>query len=291
MEKPNEAVEKATEERSERPKTLARMNAGRLSTTNLNFSVPAMEGVKEYVQETHGKESWRCAILHKLHNHKVQYFLMSLLFLDVIILFIETFLIGHYPPCKIIERDCLSCCPTSAAAAGGRFLAESTTASVCESGYDTTTGYGSCDEHKWHTVHSIEMVLFGLTITILLTFFIEIHLEMIALGPSVFFRQIFYLFDYIIIVVSTTLELLFFFDHEQLGLSSISGLIVFARIWRFVRIGHGIIEVTTELTHARYEDLMEYAEKLEEEMKKNNLPLPKPPKSLHRKPSEEEGTA
>lgn len=278
-------MEKANDNaRSERPRSLANMNpAGRLSTKGLNFAVPVTEGVKEYVVDTHGKESWRCAILNILHNHKVQVALMTLLFLDVIILFIETFLIGHYPPCKIIERDCLACCPT----AGERFLA-GTTEPICESGYDNTIGYGSCDENKWHTVHTIEMVLFGLTITILMTFFVEIHLEMIALGPSIFFRQIFYLLDYIIIVVSTTLELLFFFDHEELGLSSISGLIIFARIWRFVRIGHGIIEVTTELTHERYEDLLEYSEKLEEEMKKNNLQLPQAPKSLHRKSSEEE---
>lgn len=153
---------------------------------------------------------------------------------------------------------------------------------MCESGYDTTVGYGTCDEHKWNTVHTIELVLFAMTITILSTFFIEIHLEMIAIGPSVFFRQMFYLFDYIIILVSLALELLFHFDTGDLGLTSLSGLIIFARIWRFVRIGHGIIEVTTEITHSKYDALTEYAEKLEAELKQNNLPLPEAPKLFKR---------
>lgn len=113
-------------------------------------------------------------------------------------------------------------------------------------------------------------------------------MEMAALGPSAFFRQVWYSLDYIIITVSMTVELLFHFDGGDIGLSSLAGMIVFGRIWRFVRIGHGIVEVTTEYTHQRYGDLLEYAEKLEAEMKKNELPIPKPPKSLHRKSSHEE---
>jgi len=300
--------------------TFRHMTAGRISKSNMNFKVPAMEGVKEYVKSEHGEESWRMKILHVLHNHKVQAVVMSLLLLvrfrllrsvkilfrgvlssleqflmpfatfiqDVIILFVETFLVGHYPPCKIIERDCLACCPVTNADVGGRLLAESSEP-ICASGFDTTTtGYGSCDDGKWHTVHVIEMFLFGFTITILGTFFVEVHLEMIALGPCTFFRQVFYVLDYIIILVSLVLELLFFFDHEELGLSSISGLIIFARIWRFVRIGHGIIEVTSEVTHRKYEDLLDYAEHLETELRKNDIPLPQPPKSLHRIESQNE---
>ncbi|CAJ1931293.1 unnamed protein product [Cylindrotheca closterium] len=278
-------MEKIHNARSERPHTLIRANGvSRLQTTGINFAVPALQKVKEHMLDTHGEFHWRTAILRILHNHKVQYTLMGLLFLDVVILFIETFLTGHYPPCNIIERDCLACCPLAAEGAE-RFLASSEP--VCESGYETTVGYGSCDGNKWHTVHSVEIALFAMTIAILSTFFVEIHLELIALGPSVFCRQVFYLFDYIIIVVSLTLELLFHFDHEDLGLSSLGGLIIFARVWRFVRIGHGIIEVTTELTHKRYKALMDYAEELEEKMKENNLDLPEAPKSFHRKESEE----
>lgn len=197
-------------------------------------------------------------------------------------MFIEVFLVGHYPPCDVVEQNCLACCPSGSD--GERFLSGDVQP-VCDTGYDTKSGYGSCDGDKWHTVHTVEIVLFGFTITILSVFMVEIHVEMIALGPAIFFRQVFYLLDYVIIVVSTTLELLFFFDQDQVGLSSLSGLIIFARVWRFIRIGHAIVEVTTELTHRAYEDLLTYAETLEADLKKANLPLPSPPASLHRKQS------
>jgi hypothetical protein len=195
-------------------------------------------------------------------------------------LFIEIFLVGHYPPCDIVERDCLACCPSGSD--GERFLSGEVQP-ICKTGYDAEFGIGSCDGDKWHTVHTVENVLFGFTITILSVFVVEIHAEMIALGPAIFFRQVFYLLDYVIIVVSTTLELLFFFYQDELALSSISGLIIFARVWRFIRIGHAIVEVTTEFTHRAYEDLLTYAETLEADLKKHNLPLPTTPKSLHRK--------
>lgn len=202
----------------------------------------------------------------------------------MIILFIEIFLVGQFPPCNVVERDCLACCPSSSDAA--RFLSGGDEEGICETGFSTeTTGYGSCDDNKYHTVHVVEKVLFGFTISILLTFTVEVNAEMLALGPIVFFRQIFYLFDYVIIVVSTTMELVFFFLNDELALSGASGFIIFVRIWRFIRIGHGIVEVTTEYTHGSYEDLLTYAETLEADLKKRNLPLPAPPKSLHREES------
>jgi hypothetical protein len=88
--------------------------------------------------------------------------------------------------------------------------------------------------------------------------------------------------DYVIIVVSITLELLFKFD-ENLGLSTISGLIVLARIWRFVRIGHAIVEISTELTHKAYEELLAYTETLEAKLKMNHHTLPKCPTSVETK--------
>eukprot|EP00980_Cylindrotheca_fusiformis_P010387 scaffold2308_cov103-Cylindrotheca_fusiformis.AAC.6 len=156
---------------------------------------------------------------------------------------------------------------------------------ICEAGYTNESGYGSCNEDKWHGVHVAEQVLFAFTITILITFTIEINVEMIALGPSVFFRQLFYLFDYIIIVVSTTMELVFFLQKNELALSGATGFIIFVRLWRFIRIGHGIVEVTSEYTHQSYEDLQNYAETLETELRKHSIPLPDPPKSLHRQQS------
>lgn len=248
----------------------------------MNFQVPANEHARDHVKEKHDEYDWRYLVLQFLHNHTVQYTLMALLLLDVIILFVEIFLASHYPPCDIIERDCISCCSAASSEIDERRFLSVTdhhSEAICDQDM-TISGYGSCDEHKWHTVHTIESVLFWCTITILVTFLVEINLEMVALGPNVFFRQFFYLVDYIIIVVSTTLELLFYFDSEELGLSTISGLIIFARIWRFVRVGHAIVEVTTELTHQSYEEAVKYVEELEAKLENNKLLLPDCPESL-----------
>ena len=83
-----------------------------ISTVNLNFQIPSNKDAEELVRETHNENDWRYLLLHFLNKNAVQYSLMTLLLLDLIILFVEIFLVGHYPPCNIIERDCISCCPS-----------------------------------------------------------------------------------------------------------------------------------------------------------------------------------
>ena len=189
-----------------------RDSVGRLSLTGVNFQIPTNAGAKEHVMDKHGEESWSVTILHFLHDNRVQTFLMILLLLDVLILFTEIFLLAEFPPCVVIRRDCISCCPASTDNNGGndlRWLAADDYGPICpeEDGLsqyppaETGETQGGCDPNKWSTVHTIEEVLFALTITILTIFFIELNLEMIALRPKVFFRQFFYLLDYFIITV------------------------------------------------------------------------------------------
>jgi hypothetical protein len=129
-------------------------------------------------------------------------------------------------------------------------------------------------------VHIAENVLFSFTILILSTFLVELNLEMIALGPGIFFRQVFYLLDYFIITVSIVLELLFHFASSDI-LQSVAGLLIFFRLWRFVRIGHGIVGITSEWTHLQYEELLKYVEELETSMGEHDLPLPESSKTIH----------
>jgi hypothetical protein len=49
---------------------------------------------------------------------------------------------------------------------------------------------------------------------------------------------------------------------------------VFVRIWRFVRIGHGIVEITNEVLHKDHEKLVSYTEQLEELLQQHNIALP-----------------
>ena len=270
---------------------------GRLSVRGeYNFAIPTQEGAREFVEIHHGSESWRMKILEFLHQKKVQYVLIALLVLDVCILFIELFLLTQYPMCAVIERDCFSCCPetsahTAAADNGLRFLSseggDAHNEGICEEGLTPTAGTGGCDPHKWENVHHAEFGFFIITILILSIFFLELNLEMMALHPSVFFRQFFYALDYLIVTVSLILELSFHFMNED-NLATLLGLLVFGRVWRFVRIGHGIIEATSELTHQKYEKLLKYTLALEAAAKEKNIDLPPCPRSVHRALQEQE---
>lgn len=200
--------------------------------------------------------------------------LMALLMLDVLILCIELFLLATYPTCHTIRRDAISCCSVLEGEAA-RLLAESGhSEEFCEAGLEPSPDYeAGCDEHKWEGVHTAEEVLFSFTMTILFVFFIELNISMAALGPGVFFRQIFYLLDYFIVGASIALELTFYSLSDD-TVQSLVGLLVIGRIWRFVRIGHGLIEVTAELAHRKFAALLSYAEELEELLKANELEVP-----------------
>ena len=283
--------------------------AGRLSVSNFNLRIPTTDGTAAHMEEHH-KDTWRYHVIKFIHQAKVQQLLMFLLFMDVIILFVEFYLLAEYPHCSTITRDALSCCPiftenttTTNETGDGleRFLSEaassesaSTTttehldnhnqhADYCEVG-DVLFDYAAgCDEHKYGTVHITEKVLFGLTMTILCLFFIELNVSMIAMKPAVFFRQFFFLLDYTIVTVSLALEITFFVLKSEIYRNAINILIVL-RLWRFVRIGHGFIELTHNLAQVEYNELVSYAEELELLLKQNNItniPEHHKPKSFH----------
>jgi hypothetical protein len=255
----------------------------------LNFGIPSKQGAQDYVEQYHGKQSWRMKIMEFLHEPRVSMFLMGLLLLDVIILFVELFLLTHYPSCLIIERDCISCCAPESATNetdhnAERFLSvgvDEHHAEVCDAGLEPSYETGACDAHKWETIHNVELGLFSVTVTILSIFFLELTMEMIALRPTVFFRQFFYALDYVIVTVSLVLELSLHFVEED-SLAALLGVLIFARIWRFVRIGHGIIEVTSEYTHQKYDMLLEYTRALEEAAIKSNAEIPDCPEEVRK---------
>jgi hypothetical protein len=253
----------------------------RLSVKSMNFGIPTDHEAQLHVHETHGSDSWRYKVLRFIHTTKVQITLMSLLILDVLILCTELFLLATYPNCHTIRRDAISCCPVLEGEAevdhSARFLAESEkghSEEICAAGLEPSPDYDAgCDEHKWEKIHTAEEVLFSLTMTILFVFFIELNIAMAALGPSVFFRQAFYLLDYFIVGTSIALELTFNFLSDD-TVQSLVGLLVIFRVWRFVRIGHGLIEVTAELSHRKFELLLSYAEELEDILRQNELDVP-----------------
>ena len=181
--------------------------AGALSVRSMNFKIPTNQGAHDHAEQEHGKDSWRYKALHFLHSPKIQKLLMALLFADVIILFLELLFLATYPHCSIIERDAISCCP-AAEEENAQHDENGGEHDYCDaSGLSAAPDYpAACDEHKWQAVHTTEEVLFALTVTILCIFMVELNVSMVALTPQIFFRQFFFLLDYIIITVSLALE-------------------------------------------------------------------------------------
>ena len=144
--------------------------------------------------------------------------------------------------------------------------------SVCEAGIETACPAG-CDEHKHAAIHSLHTVLFSLTIAILGIFLIELCLLIICLKPRVFFGKPFYVLDFVVVTMSLGLELGFYFSSNE-AVAELAGLLIFARLWRFVRIGHGIIEVTNEYHGHKHGKIIKYNQQLEELLAKNGIEVP-----------------
>ncbi|KAL7563135.1 hypothetical protein ACA910_012316 [Epithemia clementina (nom. ined.)] len=251
------------------------------------YSIPTMKQAERCAEANQGCESLEHKALRFLHSSKVQILLAGLLLLDVLILFIEMALLTLYPSCHIIERDAISCCPASGddantvshnsfrwLEAAAEFSEEASEEHhYCKDGFAVGEYEAGCDEHKWRPVHIAEEVLFGITIGILSILLFENLVTLWALRPAVFFRQAFYVFDLFIVSVSLGLELLFHVLGED-NVASLAGLLVLGRVWRFVRISHGIAEVIADLSHEKYERLLEYTEKLEKVLLENNIEVP-----------------
>ena len=270
-------------------KTARRRRQKQLSTTSLNWGIPANHQATLHAQNEKGDDSWQFRLLKGLHGGRMQILLAALLLLDVLILFCELALLTLYPSCHLVERDAISCCPTAvmdnatsntidtdldAGTHHQRWLAAEDDHYSCAAGFSAMPSYEStCDGHKWERVHHAETALVSFTLTILTVFLIELTLTMLALGPRIFFRQVFYALDYFIVTVSLVLEITFYMLGDEV-LTSLIGLVILGRIWRFVRIGHGILELAEDMAHERENDLLVYAEELEILLAQHQIPLP-----------------
>ena len=92
------------------------------------------------------------------------------------------------------------------------------------------------------------------------------------------FLALFYCFDFFVVTVSLGLEISFLILHET-QVEFLVGLLILGRLWRFVRIGHGIFEATYELSTREQHERAEYTKKLEELCRANGLELPTTPEA------------
>ena len=169
----------------------------------------------------------------------------------------------QFPTCYIIVRDALSCCALSSGEAEARWLASESHSDICEPPLEVAEeNPAGCDPHKWYKVHTLENVLFAITVSILSIMMLELLFLMAAISPCTFFRHFWYVLDFFIVAISLGLEASFkAVDDDQLA-TYVGALVIF-RSWRFVRISHGLIEMTAEITSEKYHKVVKKAMVLE----------------------------
>ena len=87
-----------------------------------------------------------------------------------------------------------------------------------------------------------------------------------------------YVVDFVVVISSLTLELIFKFSSED-ALAALPGILIVFRLWRFVRIGHGLVASTYEVQQHKIETAIDYISELEEKLERYDA-LPQRPKSL-----------
>jgi len=129
----------------------------------------------------------------------------------MVALFTVVFLDAHFPPCDVVlqavecpNQETVSCLPFP------------------------------------HEIHNIHSFLYILELSILGLFELEMFFLFYCLRFQ-FFRSLVNIMDLAIITLSIVLEVIL---HNSSNQSSAAGLLIFARLWRLVRIGHGILHHT-----------------------------------------------
>mmetsp|Transcript_90393 Transcript_90393/g.260438 ORF Transcript_90393/g.260438 Transcript_90393/m.260438 type:complete len:329 (-) Transcript_90393:170-1156(-) len=230
------------------------------------------------LEERFGHDSWQAKLVHFVHGPVVQLILSMLLMLDVVCVIVELFLEAHYPHCQFIQRDAVSCCPIGVSADNVkaqifRRLSGHGHHDGCASGLEPRDSWlAGCDPHKYDTVHMIHDVCFWITICVLSTFFVELLGLMAALRMR-FFKNSWYVLDLVIVVVTLSIE---WGDRlEFTHAFDTAKVLILARCWRFVRIGHGLIaetheQVEREIHHSKKhcQELVEKLHKMHEKLNK-----------------------
>lgn len=193
----------------------------------------------------------------------------------------------YFPSCYKVVQNAISCCPIQGdeinAEAGFHRILEgdgdiSTDHSICMFPLVDTGHEAGCDEHKYSGVHSAHEALYWITVLILVTFEFELLFLIYLLGPVKFMQSIMYFLDFIIVTVSLALELVLHFIGHESAAEVLPGLLIIFRLWRFVRIGHGLVASAHEMGSKKMEVALEHFDKLEEILTTNGIKVPERPK-------------
>lgn len=203
----------------------------------------------DYVTVLYGKDSTALKVMRWTHSKKVQVSLAVLLLFDVVAVVAELLIDGHYPSCSVVLDR--STCHNDTQRA--RLL----------NGEVSQVGDGCvivCEAIP-ESVETAHKALFIISIVILGIFAVELVI-LLSIMRLHFFRHLLYMIDFIIVITALVLEIALHNSDDATALS----LIVFARIWRLLRLGHGIFTDTREFQKAENEELLERIQQLETEL-------------------------
>jgi hypothetical protein len=141
-------------------------------------------------------------------------------------------------------------------------------------------GQVGCDEHKYSGVHKAHLVLYYTTVVILVTFELELLSLLYLLGPVKFFHLYMYVLDLIVVTISLVFELLLLNIGYASAADVLPSLFILFRMWRFVRIGHGLVASAHEMGREKIFLALDHINKLEEILKTNGLEVPIKPRWL-----------
>jgi len=179
---------------------------------------------------------WRA--FNFVNERFVQVGLIIMLLIDVIALVVELVLDSEYPTCLSAQRICPP--PLSMDA--------------------------DCNDPPG-AVEATHLALFCLSCVILCLFLVEISMTIFALGLK-FFKNPLYIMDAIVVSASLTIEIWAYTAAQDGGnqaqAKSIADVLIFVRLWRFVRIAHGIYSVAHETIAEKVLEIKELEEDVEE---------------------------
>lgn len=250
-----------------------------------SFAIPSSADELLHAKGRWDDDSWQLKALAFINSDPVQKILVCLLVLDVLVLFTELAIDVYVPLCPLVIRDAISCCPghhdNEYAASTMRILSVDDSHGVCTSPLVDTAYEAGCDTHKYNGAHVAHQLLFWITIVILTTFQVELCLLIYLIGPAKFFRQVFYVIDLFVVTCSLFLELLYRFGNfGELDWEILPEILIMFRLWRFVRIGHGLVASTHEIGEHKTHLAVEHIGMLEERLESHGGKLPERPDNL-----------
>lgn len=192
----------------------------------------------------HGPNSWQAKTLKFLHSSAVELTLDAFLLFDILVLFADMYNEAEHPDCYAVMEN-----------------------AVCEGGSEPT-----CIEHEEPDI--IDLVD-GLSLAVTFIFLVENMMLLVILGFWEFFGNIFHAVDFIVVATSLGLEIAFLVLRED-KLATVSGMLVIARLWRFVRLGHGLTTMAVKSEEKTTQNLEERIAELEDLLKKNGVKIPVP---------------